>query len=72
MDVIDRFYSGMFQELSLQWLEVILFVPAHYFYRTYGAAQSVILSSVIGALRYNEMLANLNYKKIEAELTVLE
>lgn len=53
MDVIDRFYSGMFQELSLQWLEIILFVPAHYFYRTYGAAQSVILSSVIGALRYN-------------------
>ena len=66
---MDKHYSKKFSELSLPWLELILVVPAHYFYRTWGVVQCILFSSVIGAYHYNEMLENLNFLTIQTPIT---
>lgn len=64
LDEIDKYYSKQLSQLSYTWLELILIVPAHYFYRTWGVVQTILISSVIGAFHYNEMLSNLNFLTI--------
>jgi hypothetical protein len=65
LDEIDRAVSSKFGGLSKTWLELILIVPAHYFYRTWGVIQAILLSSVLGTFKYNEMLLNLNFQQID-------
>ena len=66
---MDKHYSKKFSDLSLTWLELILVVPAHYFYRTWGVVQCILFSSVIGAYHYNEMLENLKFLTIQTPIT---
>ena len=61
IELMDRQFSGKVHMLNTFPLEVILIVPARMFNRMY-ALSGILLSFIVGALRYDEMLYQLRYK----------
>ena len=71
VDSIDQKYSSFLHKTNSLAVDLALIIFAHVFNRAYSTIP-ILITLLVGALRPNEMLYQLNYRTLQHEPTALE